>query len=170
MNERMIFMKRTINLFIIFFLSAVIITSNSTYIYAKKNNKYITRYNKIDTKAKKYIQKGYDCVIISESKIYFGKAYKIWDAELNYVYKQAKKTLPKKKFSKLKKSQTTWIKYRDQKAEKAFKEEMGGRISEDMRKLSLIKTTKKRIKWIIDKYLSKKSKNVKSSYSITEIG
>lgn len=98
-------MKRTINLFIIFFLSAVIITSNSTYIYAKKNNKYITRYNKIDTKAKKYIQKGYDCVIISESKIYFGKAYKIWDAELNYVYKQAKKTLPKKKFSKLKKSQ-----------------------------------------------------------------
>ena len=63
-------MKRTINLFIIFFLSAVIITSNSTYIYAKKNNKYITRYNKIDTKAKKYIQKGYDCVIISESKKY----------------------------------------------------------------------------------------------------
>lgn len=47
---------------------------------------------------------------------------------------------------------------------------MGGRISEDMRKLSLIKTTKKRTKWIIDKYLSKKSKNVKSSYSITEIG
>lgn len=57
MNERMIFMKRTINLFIIFFLSAVIITSNSTYIYAKKNNKYITRYNKIDTKAKYILER-----------------------------------------------------------------------------------------------------------------
>ena len=30
-------------------------SANSTYIYAKKNNKYITRYNEIDTKAKKYI-------------------------------------------------------------------------------------------------------------------
>lgn len=43
----------------------------------------------------------------------FGKAYDMWDKELNKVYKELMKKLGLKGQKSLKEAQTSWIKYRD---------------------------------------------------------
>lgn len=122
-------------------------------ISAAPASKYVKHYKKVQIKAKKYQDKAYNAPYMAKTKEYLGKAMKVWDNELNYMYKETKKKISKKRFEKLKKSQRKWIKYRDKKAWEAYDKEQGGSIAGVSYRESIIKNTKKRTKWIMDTYL-----------------
>lgn len=79
--------------------------------------------------------------------------YDLWDKELNRVYKKALVKINKKKQNALKISELKWIKKRDKKAKNDSKVWTGGSGYILCYNLSLVSSTKKRIKWIISKYL-----------------
>lgn len=125
----------------------------SKKISAAPASKYVKHYKKVQIKAKKYQDKAYNAPYMAKTKEYLGKAMKVWDNELNYMYKETKKKISKKRFEKLKKSQRKWIKYRDKKAWEAYDKEQGGSIAGVSYIESIIKNTKRRTKWIMDTYL-----------------
>lgn len=122
-------------------------------ISAAPASKYVKHYKKAQIKTKKYRNKAYNAYCMAKTKEYLGKAMKVWDNELNYMYKETKKKISKKRFEKLKKSQKKWIKYRDKKAWEAYDKEQGGSIAGVSYIESIIKNTKRRTKWIMDTYL-----------------
>lgn len=78
--------------------------------------------------------------------------YKLWDKELNRVYKEIKSSLTSAKANKLVVSERKWIKKRDKKATKAASGWVGGTGYTMVYKSSLTTQTKKRIKWLIKNY------------------
>ena len=78
--------------------------------------------------------------------------YKLWDNELNSVYKKIKSSLSDKRAKQLVASEIKWIKKRDKKADKDAAGWVGGTGYTLMYKSSLTDQTKKRIKWLIRNY------------------
>lgn len=148
-------MKKKLSMIIalVLIFTATSVITPSRRVDAKPSKKYVTHYNKAKKKANRYEKKANESFSTDKMNKYLKKAYKTWDKEMNYMYKRAKKKLSKSKFNKLKKSQRKWIKSRDKKADKAYNSEGGGSIATSLYYDSLISSTKKRTKWIMNKYL-----------------
>ena len=109
---------------------------------------FISRYNKVYKKCKKFKYDGsmYD---MRQDAL---KEYKLWDKELNYIYKKIYNSLSYKAKKKLKKLQIAWIKKKEKKAKEAAEDGGGGSLGSLTYMEEQIKLTKKRIKWLINNY------------------
>jgi len=80
------------------------------------------------------------------------KEFKIWDKELNRVYKLLYKGLSAKQKKVLKKKQIRWIKKKEKEAAKEAAQWAGGSGQPLARNMVLITETKKRLRWLIRTY------------------
>lgn len=119
-------MKRTIRVWICFCFLMVLLFSNRSIAQAAEKNTakiYYVRLQKLEKKEKKLNKK---VVITWDMNNASSKIYKMWDDELNAVYKGLKLKLLKKKFEKLQQEQRKWITYKEAEMEKVSQECAGG--------------------------------------------
>ena len=112
---------------------------------SKRQVTLIRSYNKIYRKCKKNFK--YDGSQLEMNQDSY-KEFKIWDKELNRVYKLLYKGLSAKQKKVLKKKQIRWIK----KKEKEAAQWAGGSGQPLARNMVLITETKKRLRWLIRIY------------------
>ena len=118
-------------------------------VRAETGSSYLSRYKKLEKKCKKKFKyNGSQQEMNYES----AEEYKLWDKELNYVYKDIYNKLTESNQKELKKSELAWIKKRDKKAEKSASEVKGGSMYPLLYNGAMTKLTKQRIKWLIKKY------------------
>ncbi|RKI42610.1 DUF1311 domain-containing protein [bacterium D16-51] len=118
-------------------------------VHATTGSVYLKRYKNLEKQCKKLFKyDGSQQEMNQES----AKEYKLWDKELNYVYKEIYSKLTPNQQKKLKKSELEWIKARDKKAKKSASEFEGGTMYPLIYNETLINLTKKRIKWLIKNY------------------
>lgn len=115
------------------------------------SNKYMKRYQKLEKKCEKLFQ--YDGTQTEMNQDSY-KEYKLWDKELNYVYKEAKKKITSTEYKALQASERRWIVKRDKKAEQESAQYEGGTMQPLIYNNTMTTMTKKRIKWMIKNYLS----------------
>lgn len=116
---------------------------------SKRQVTLIRSYNKIYRKCKKNFK--YDGPQIEMNQDSY-KEFKIWDKELNRVYKLLYKGLSTKQKKVLKKKQIRWIKQKEKKAAKEAAQWAGGSGQPLARNSVLITETKKRLRWLIRTY------------------
>ena len=121
----------------------------ATPVQATTGSVYLKRYKKLEKKCKKLFK--YDGPQ-QEMNRESAEEYKLWDKELNYVYKKIYSKLTSEQQKKLKKSELAWIKTRDKKAKKSASEFDGGTMYPLVYNVTLTTLTKKRIKWLIKNY------------------
>lgn len=81
------------------------------------------------------------------------KRYKLWDGELNTIYSELRKTLPKDKMAALEKEEKAWISQKEANAEKAAKKYEGGSLASVERAGSLVNDTKDRCYYLVNNYM-----------------
>lgn len=118
-------------------------------VSAETGASYMSRYKKLEKKCKKKFN--YDAPQ-QEMNRDAAEEYKLWDRELNYVYKSIYSELSAEQQKELKKSELAWIKKRDKKAEKSASEMEGGTLYPQVYYGAMTNLTKKRIKWLIRNY------------------
>lgn len=116
---------------------------------SKRQVTLIRSYNKIYRKCKKNFK--YDGPQLEMNQDSY-KEFKIWDKELNRVYKLLYKGLSAKQKKVLKKKQIRWIKKKEKEAAKEAAQWAGGRGQPLARNMVLITETKKRLRWLIRTY------------------
>ena len=116
---------------------------------SKRQVTLIRSYNKIYRKCKKNVK--YDGSQLEMNQDSY-KEFKIWDKELNRVYKLLYKGLSAKQKKVLKKKQIRWIKKKDKEADKEVAQWAGGSGQPLARNMVLITETKKRLRWLIRTY------------------
>lgn len=116
---------------------------------SKRQVTLIRSYNKIYRKCKKNFK--YDGPQIEMNQDSY-KEFKIWDKELNRVYKLLYRGLSTKQKKVLKKKQIRWIKQKEKKAAKEAAQWAGGSGQPLARNSVLITETKKRLRWLIRTY------------------
>lgn len=143
------------NIKILFILSIMVISllagnvTAVTAVTAGTGSVYMERYKKLEKKCKKKFKYDAPQLVMNRQS---AKEYKLWDKELNYVYKKIYSKLNTSKKEELKKSEIAWIKKRDKKAEKSASEFERGSMYPQVYNGKLVQLTKKRIKWIINNY------------------
>lgn len=121
----------------------------STTASANSKASYLKSYQKLVKKCnRKFTYTGSQAEMNREACA----EYKLWDNELNRVYKKIKSSLSDKRAKQLVASEIKWIKKRDKKADKDAAGWVGGTGYTLMYKSSLTDQTKKRIKWLIRNY------------------
>lgn len=116
---------------------------------SKRQVTLIRSYNKIYRKCKKNFK--YDGPQLEMNQDSY-KEFKIWDKELNRVYKLLYKGLSAKQKKVLKKKQIRWIKKKEKEAAKEAAQWAGGSGQPLARNMVLITETKKRLRWLIRTY------------------
>lgn len=116
---------------------------------SKRQVTLIRSYNKIYRKCKKNFK--YDGPQLEMNQDSY-KEFKIWDKELNRVYKLLYKGLSTKQKKVLKKEQIRWIKKKEKEAAKEAAQWAGGSGQPLARNTVLITETKKRLRWLIRTY------------------
>ena len=143
-------MKKIITYVMIF---TMLITTAAVSMAVKKQSKrqvtLIRSYNKIYRKCKKNFK--YDGPQLEMNQDSY-KEFKIWDKELNRVYKLLYKGLSAKQKKVLKKKQIRWIKKKEKEAAKEAAQWAGGSGQPLARNMVLITETKKRLRWLIRIY------------------
>ncbi len=79
--------------------------------------------------------------------------YKIWDDELNKVWKELEKQLPVKKMDKLREEQRRWIKLKYETASKEAEQYKGGTMESLVKISTLAKVTKERCYELVEAYM-----------------
>ncbi len=131
----------------LFYIGFAIITTDMAY--AANKNDYTERYNALERKCQKKFK--YDGAQ-SEMNVDSHTEYKLWNKELNYIYKSVIKTLDDSEARKLKASEKKWKKQRKKKATEDAAVDEGGSLHPLEYNASMITQTKKRIKWLIKNY------------------
>ena len=126
-------------------VSMAVPASASVKKQSKRQVTLIRSYNKIYRKCKKNFK--YDGPQLEMNQDSY-KEFKIWDKELNRVYKLLYKGLSAKQKKVLKKKQIRWIK----KTAKEAAQWAGGSGQPLARNMVLITETKKRLRWLIRTY------------------
>lgn len=140
--------KKTLLTIISLIIFSFFVTT-ATPVKATTGSVYLKRYKKLEKKCKKLFKyNGSQQEMNQES----AEEYKLWDKELNYVYKKIYSKLTPEQQKKLKKSELVWIKTRDKKAKKSASEFEGGTMYPLVYNGTLTTLTKKRIKWLIKNY------------------
>lgn len=145
-------MKKIITYVMIFTMlitTAAVSASASVKKQSKRQVTLIRSYNKIYRKCKKNFK--YDGSQLEMNQDSY-KEFKIWDKELNRVYKLLYKGLSAKQKKVLKKKQIRWIKKKEKEAAKEAAQWAGGSGQPLARNMVLITETKKRLRWLIRTY------------------
>ncbi len=143
--------KKLKSISIIAILFCIGFTMITTDMVSAANKQYYTkRYNALEQKCQKKFK--YDGTQW-EMNIDSLTEYKLWNKELNYVYKSVIKTLNGSEAKKLEASEKRWKKQRKKKATKAAAVYEGGSMQPLEFNFNMIAHTKKRIKWLIKKYV-----------------
>lgn len=104
-------------------LALALIFSNGIQMQAAKKmdaaKSYYEYLEKLEKKEKKWTANAVTTKDLSEAA---SKSYRMWDDELNSIYKKLKAKLSKKKFQKLQLEQKKWIAYKEKEVEKVRKE------------------------------------------------
>lgn len=125
-------------------VSMAVPASASVKKQSKRQVTLIRSYNKIYRKCKKNFK--YDGPQLEMNQDSY-KEFKIWDKELNRVYKLLYKGLSAKQ-----KKQIRWIKKKEKEAAKEAAQWAGGSGQPLARNMVLITETKKRLRWLIRTY------------------
>lgn len=149
-------MKKIITYVMIFMMlittTAVSMAVPATAAVKKQSKRQVTlirSYNKIYRKCKKNFK--YDGPQLEMNQDSY-KEFKIWDKELNRVYKLLYKGLLAKQKKVLKKKQIRWIKKKEKEAAKEAAQWADGSGQPLARNMVLITETKKRLRWLIRTY------------------
>lgn len=132
-------------------VTTTVTVSNPVTVKAqsKRQAALIRNYNKIYRKCKKKFK--YDGPQLEMNQESY-KEFKMWDKELNRVYRLIYNGLSAKQKKTLKKKQIQWIKKKEKKAEKEAASWRGGSGEPLARNGVLITETKKRLRWLIRQY------------------
>ena len=130
-------------------VSMAVPASASVKKQSKRQVTLIRSYNKIYRKCKKNFK--YDGPQLEMNQDSY-KEFKIWDKELNRVYKLLYKGLSAKQKKVLKKKHIRWIKKKEKEAAKEAAQGAGGSGQPLARNMVLITETKKRLRWLIRTY------------------
>jgi len=133
-------------------VSMAVPASASVKKQSKRQVTLIRSYNKIYRKCKNSSYNSSDDGPQLEMNQDSYKEFKIWDKELNRVYKLLYKGLSAKQKKVLKKKQIRWIKKKEKEAAKEAAQWAGGSGQPLARNMVLITETKKRLRWLIRTY------------------
>lgn len=104
-------------------LALVLIFSDGIQMQAAKKmdaaKSYYEYLEKLEKKEEKWAANAVTTKDLNEAT---SKSYRMWDDELNSIYKKLKAKLSKKKFEKLQLEQKKWIAYKEKEVEKVRKE------------------------------------------------
>ncbi|WP_010677780.1 lysozyme inhibitor LprI family protein [Bacillus timonensis] len=81
------------------------------------------------------------------------ETYKVWDDELNKIWKELEKQLPKEKMDKLREDQRQWIKVKYEKASEEASEYEGGSMESLVEIRTQAQVTKERCYELVDLYM-----------------
>ncbi|NBI08329.1 lysozyme inhibitor LprI family protein [Senegalia massiliensis] len=87
-------------------------------------------------------------------KSYYGKAYEMYDEELNDIYALLKQELSPEVMENLKAEQLKWIKEKEEKANKEMKKYEGGTFELVSNYVSLYESTKERCYELVNQYMT----------------
>lgn len=114
-------------LWLCFCFAMVLFFSNRTIIQASEKKDtaktYYAHLQELEKKEKKLEKKAKTTWDMNQTS---NEIYKMWDDELNTVYKRLKLKLSKKKFKKIQMEQKEWITYKEKEVEKVRQEWRGG--------------------------------------------
>ena len=146
-------LKKILSVFVLAVMTCGILAGSisgmSMTASASSKAAYLKSYMKLEKKCKKkFTYSGTQMEINRDAY----NEYKLWDKELNRVYKKIKSSLSNKRANKLVVSERKWIKKRDKKAAKDASGWAGGTGYTMAYNGSLTDQTKSRIKWLIRNY------------------
>lgn len=120
-------MKRKIKIWICFCFAMFLLFSNNAIVQAadKKDTAktYYAYLQDLEKQEKKWNKEAVTTLDMNNAS---SKIYKMWDDELNFVYKKLKLKLSEKDFKKLQQEQRKWITDKETKVEKVRQDWIGG--------------------------------------------